>query len=378
MAIHTQIKFNRQELSGSLGDIGTDLPLIVAMIIAAGLNTPSVFIMFGLMQIFTGLVYRMPMPVQPLKAMATLVIAQKIGGNILLGAGLAIGVVMLALALTGILDKLTRLVPKAVIRGIQAGLGISLCSLAFKEYIPSDGTAGYVMAAISFIVVVALLDNKKYPASIAVILLGFVYAFIFKVDLSSFYHAFGINIPAVHGPSIEDIAAGFVLLALPQLPLSLGNSIMATKQVASDFFPERTDLTVKKIGITYSLMNLVNPFLGGIPCCHGAGGMVGHYTFGGRTGGSVIIYGMLFIALGLFFGDGMEQVIQVFPLPILGVILLFEGLALMLLLKDVATEKKDFTIALLVAVMAFGLPYGFVVSIVVGTVLYYSRKAMKA
>ncbi len=365
------IKFNRQEFSGSLGDIGTDFPLIVAMILAAGLHTPSVLIVFGLMQIFTGLIYKMPMPVQPLKAMATLVISQKIAGNVLLGAGLAIGVVMLVLTLTGVLDKLTKFVPKAVIRGLQLGLGISLCLLSFKQYIPSGETMGYVLAALAFLIIILFIDNKQYPASLLVIGMGIVYAILFNTDFSTLPSTVSLNLPQFHLPSIDDVAKGFVLLALPQIPLSLGNSIMATKQVSDDLFPQ-SNLSVKKIGVTYSLMNLFAPFFSGIPCCHGAGGMVGHYTFGGRTGGSVIIYGLLYLSLGLFFGNSFEVIVKIFPLPILGVILLFEGISLMLLIKDVVLQKRDFVITILTGILAFGLPYGFLVAIVVGTALFYS------
>lgn len=366
-----KIKFNKQEFAGAFGDIGTDFPLIVAMILAANLHAPSVLIVYGLMQILTGLTYKIPMPVQPLKAMATLVIAQKIAGPVLLGAGLSIGVVMLFLSLTGLLDKLTKLVPKAVIRGLQLGLGISLCSLACKEYIAADKLWGYVLAFGAFLIVIFFIDNKKLPASILVIGLGFLYAFIVNVDFQALFQAVGISFPRTTVPTVEDVSKGFVLLALPQIPLSLGNSIMATKQVTSDLFPERTDLTVKKIGITYSLMNLIVPFVGGVPVCHGAGGMIGHYTFGGRTGGSVIIYGLLYIGIGVFFGNSFEEVIKVFPLPILGVILLIEGISLMLLVKDTVQDKKGFVIAILVGALAFGLPYGFMVSMIVGTALYY-------
>jgi hypothetical protein len=365
------VQFNKQELAGAFGDIGTDFPLIVAMILAAGLHAPSVLIVFGLMQVATGFIYKMPMPVQPLKAMATIVITQKVAGPVLLGAGLAIGVVMLILSLTGILDKLTKWIPKVVIRGIQLGLGISLCALACKEYIASDKVAGYVMAFAAFVLILLFIDSKKLPASLLVITLGFVYALIFKVDVKALYHSVAIHVPQFSVPTTDDILKGFLLLALPQIPLSLGNSILATKQVSGDFFPERTDLTVKKIGLTYSLMNLTVPFLSGIPVCHGAGGMVGHYAFGGRTGGSVVIYGLIYIVLGVCFGNSFAEIIKVFPLPILGVILLFEGLSLMLLLKDIVPDKKGFVIALLVGAIAFGLPYGFFISIILGTILFY-------
>lgn len=365
------ILFNRRELSGAFGDIGTDLPLIIAMILAADLYVAGALIMFGLMQIFTGLIYRMPMPAQPLKAMATLVIAQQIGGNILLGAGLAIAVVMLVLSLTGLLDTIAKWIPKVVVRGLQLGLGISLCSLAFKNYISSDSVYGYVLAAASFIIIMIFIDNKKYPASLLVIGLGIVYAFIFKIDASDIPQSFGVNLPIFGVPTFEDISRGFLLLALPQIPLSLGNSIIATKQVAKDLFPERPEMSIRKIGVTYSIMNFINPFFGGIPTCHGSGGMVGHYTFGGRTGGSVIIYGSLYLLLGLFLANGFHNLVQAFPLPVLGVILMVEGVSLSSLIKDVVSDRKGFIIALLVGVIAFGLPYGFVVSMIAGTVIYY-------
>lgn len=367
-----EIKFNRQELAGSFGDIGTDFPLIIAMILAAGLHTPSVLIVFGIMQIFTGIIYKMPMPVQPLKAMAALVIAQQISGEILLGAGLAIGVIMLFLSVTGLLTKISQIVPKAVIRGIQLGLGLKLITLSFDKYIPDQGIQGYILAFLVFVVIILFLDNKKYPASLIAIAIGVVFGFLFHIDANVLHHSFSINLPKFFSPSIEDVTNGFLLLALPQIPLSIGNSIIATKQVSTDLFPERKPLSIKKIGFTYSVMNLIIPFISGIPSCHGSGGMVGHYTFGGRTGGSVIIYGSFFIVLGLFFANGFTNIIQIFPLPVLGVILMFEGLSLMVLCKDLLSDKRSFVIALLTGVMAAGLPYGFVVSIVIGTVLYFS------
>ena len=118
-------------------------------------------------------------------------------------------------------------------------------------------------------------------------------------------------------------------------------------------------------------MNLVNPFFGGVPTCHGSGGMVGHYTFGARTGGSIIIYGSIFLVLGLFFAGGFQQVVQVFPLPMLGVLLLFEGAALMMMVRDQAGDAGDLFVAVMVGLIANGVPYGYAVALVVGTVLYY-------
>ncbi|MEN9214325.1 MAG: putative sulfate/molybdate transporter [Gloeomargarita sp. DG02_3_bins_56] len=137
-----------------------------------------------------------------------------------------------------------------------------------------------------------------------------------------------------------------------------------------DLFPERR-VTIRKIGLTYALMNLVNSWFGGVPTCHGSGGMAGHFAFGGRTGGSVIIYGLLFVFLGLFFGTGFNQVAQTFPLPMLGVILLFEALALIWFVRDTAHSRSEFPVTVLVGLAAAWLPYGYVVGLVVGTALVY-------
>jgi xanthine/uracil/vitamin C permease (AzgA family) len=367
------IKFDRNELSGAFGDIGTDFPLIVGMILASGLDIASVLIMFGAMQLLTAFIYGLPMPVQPLKAVAVLVIAQQIGGNIIYGAGLAIGVTMLLLTVTGLVDWLARVIPKSVIRGIQFGLGLKLASIALENYVMADGIAGCWLAAIGFVLTIFLIGNRKYPPAIFVIILGVVYAFVFKLDAAAVAQSVGFSLPQFHMPTLPDILTGFVVLALPQIPLSLGNSIFATKQLTQDLFPEKP-VTVRKISLTYSVINLINPFLSGIPTCHGSGGMAGHYTFGGRTGGSVVIYGLLYLLLGFFFSTGFENVIKIFPLPVLGVILVFESLALMMLVRDISVSKPDFSIALLVALMAGFLQYGFVIGLIVGTLLTYLVK----
>ncbi len=368
--LRARARFDRNEFSGAFGDIGTDFPLIVGMILAAGLHVPSVLILFGAMQILTGLLYGMPMPAQPLKAMAVIVIAQKVSGNILYGGGLAIGILMLALTLTNLIGWLARAVPKTVVRGIQFGLGLQLSYLALKDYIPADGRMGYALAAAGFLLTILLLGNRRVPPALFVIALGIVYALAFKFSGTTPGHGFGVHLPFFHVPAWHDVLAGFVLLALPQLPLSLGNSILATRQVAEDLFPERK-VAVKKISTTYSVMNIINPFFGGVPTCHGSGGIAGHYAFGGRTGGSVIIYGTLYLVLGFFFSGGFAKAVQLFPLPILGVILLFEALALMRLVRDTMASSSDFAIVLLVGLICFGVPYGYVVGLVIGTALAY-------
>jgi MFS superfamily sulfate permease-like transporter len=230
--------------------------------------------------------------------------------------------------------------------------------------------SGYVLAGLAFAITVALLGNRRLPPAPLLILMGFVYAALFHLNGAGLGGAIGLHLPQFRTPSAGDLLTGAVLLALPQIPLSLGNSILATRQVTADLFPERL-MSVRKIGFTYSLMNLVNPFFGGVPTCHGSGGIAGHYAFGGRTGGSVILYGSLYLALGLFFAGGFNVAIQLFPKPILGVILLFEALTLMKLVGDMFQNAADTTVLLLVGLAALGLPYGYVIGLVAGTALAY-------
>jgi hypothetical protein len=363
------VRFDRNEVSGAFGDLGTSLPLIVGMIAAAHLDATSVLVVFGALQIATGLVYRMPMPVQPLKAVAALVIAQKVSADVLYGGGLAIGLLMLLLVVTGLLDWLSRVVPRAVVRGIQCGLGLQLGRIAVADYVPSLGTWGYVLAALSFLIVVTLLGNRRWPPAPIVLALGAVFAVTIGGAGASAFAAAGVHVPAVHAPSPDALWQGFLLLALPQIPLSLGNSVLATRQVAADLFPDRAPLTIRRIGLTYAVMNVVSPFVSGVPVCHGSGGMAGHYAFGARTGGSVIVAGAGLLVTGLLFGGSLGEIALLFPKPMLGVLLLVEGVAMLSLLRDLAGAPRDFALALCLGVIAAALPYGYLVALVLGTLL---------
>jgi MFS superfamily sulfate permease-like transporter len=369
-----RLRFDRHELAGAFGDIGTDLPLIVALIVTCGLDAASVCVVFGALQITTGLLYGIPMPVQPLKAMAAIMLVERLSPGTLAGAGLVIGLVMLVLASTGLLDWLGRAVPKEVVRGIQLGLGLMLASLALGTYMAADGLPGYALAIVSVVALLLLRRQRRLPGPLVVIGGGVIYAAVTRLDASALASAIGLGLPAMVVPTPEELAQGALLLALPQLPLSLGNSVIATSQTTRDLFPERA-VSVRRIGLTYGLMNLVAPWFGGVPVCHGCGGLVGFHGFGARTGGAPVIYGALYLVLGLVFAPGFDEVVQVFPMPILGVVLLFEAIALMMLVRDVAPDRIALWVALLVAAAVVGLPYGFLLGLILGTL---AARALRA
>lgn len=368
-----RLRFDRRELAGAFGDIGTDLPILVALVASCDLDAASVFVCFGALQIATGLLYGIPMPVQPLKAMATIMLAERLSAGTLAGAGLVIGVVMLLLTVTGLLDWLARVVPKEVVRGIQVGLGATLATLALRQHVSADGPLGYALAAISFGLLLLLRRQDRVPGPLVVMVMGVAYAMATGLSGEAIAHAIGLRLPSPIVPSRDELWNGALLLALPQIPLSLGNSVIATSQTARDLYPERP-ITVRRIGITYALMNLTAPLLGGVPACHGCGGLVGFHVFGARTGGAPVMYGAMYLILGLVFAPGIEDVVRVFPLPLLGVVLAFESVALMSLVRDVASDRTKLWIALAVALCVIGLPYGYVVGLTLGVALSYAAR----
>lgn len=366
-----RVRFDRHELAGAFGDIGTDLPLIVGLIAYCHLDPASVCVMFGILQIATGLLYGIPMPVQPLKAMAAIMLTQRLSPGTLVGGGLVIGVVMLVLAATRSLDWIARVVPGAVVRGIQLGLGLTLARLALGDYAKTDGPRGYVLMAVAVAALLLLGRQRRVPGPLVVIALGGAYALLNGLGAHPLSELVGFRLPAFTVPTANELERGALVLALPQLGLSLGNSVLATSQATRDLFPARA-VGVRRIGFTYGFMNLFGPLFGGIPVCHGCGGLAGFHAFGARTGGAPVLYGTMYVLLGLLLAPGFATVVRVFPMPILGTVLLFESVSLMLLVRDVAADRTQFWLAVMVGAAVIGLPNGYVVGLVAGTILAHA------
>lgn len=371
-----RIAFNRSELGGSFGDLGTDLPLIMGMIAINSVDPASTLILFGALQILTGLVYGMPMPVQPLKAVAAIMITTGAKAEMMYGAGLVLGVTMLLLSLSGSITRVAAWMPNSVVRGIQFGLGMNLMLVA-TSYMQKMGWLGWVISAVGILSVLSLGQNKRLPSSLLLVALGLVIAWFTDLRRDLIVSGLGFALPQLHIPKWQDLLEGGLRLALPQIPLSLGNSIIATSLLVSDLFPDRKDITAKKISLTYGLMNLTVPFLSGIPVCHGAGGLAGHYRFGARTGGSVILYGLIYVVLGMLFSSVVGEVVKIFPFPILGVLLFFEGFALVQLLRHISASPRELPVALWVGMMIIGLPYGYLVGMVSGVIIFYALQRGK-
>jgi MFS superfamily sulfate permease-like transporter len=360
-------RFGLMEWSGAFGDLGTLVPFVVAYISVVKLDAFGVLFAFGLAKIATGLFYKTPIPVQPMKAIGAAAISQSgtITSGMIFSAGLVSGIIWLVLGLTNLVGWIAKFVSRPVVSGIVLGLGLLFVIQGIQMIIITPW-----LGAPAAIVTLFLISKQRIPVMFLLLIVGAGVAFWQQPGLFGQIAQTGVRFrwPAfsLGGLNWQTFASGALLLALPQVPLTLGNAIISIRAENNELFPERK-VTERKLSITTGLMNLFSPIVGGVPLCHGAGGMAGHVRFGARTGGALVILGALLLVLALFFSDSAALIFQLFPEAILGVILLFAGAELALTAKDIGPKKSDFYIMLLTAGFAM---WNMLAAFLVGIFLY--------
>jgi predicted benzoate:H+ symporter BenE len=342
--------YNRMEWAGAFGDVGTLIPFVVAYITIVKMPPLGLLFMFGIALLASGLYYRTPMPIQPMKAIGAAAIAGGISPAALYGSGLTTGLFWLLAGVTGILRPIAKLATKPVVRGIMLGLGLTFMVDGVNRMKTEP-----VLAGLALVVTYLLLTNPKVPAMFMLLIIGIVSAVIMDPKILSELAKIhiGFNLPVFSLPMItwNDLVMGTLLFTIPQIPLTLGNAVIAITAENNEHFPDRP-VTEKKIAISQGIMNLVSPLFGGIPMCHGAGGMAGHVRFGAKTGGALVILGTILILFALFFSDSVSIIFKIFPNAILGVILFFAGSELAIVVKDIGHKKADVYVMIIVAAVA--------------------------
>jgi hypothetical protein len=367
------LRFDRAEVAGSLGDLGTFIPLLVAMVHRCGLQLTPALLAAGLMNVVTGWAFRIPMPVQPMKAIATVAIAEGLTESQILTAGITTGLVVLILGVTGLVDRLNRAVPRSVVRGLQLALGLKLLSGGISmiagtgQWFAWDGIGVGVLCAV---LVLVLYFSTRVPGALVVFLIGLVVLFVSTPSLiSQTVFGFDWRLPDLTDPA--DWESGFLRGAIPQIPLTTLNSIIAVCALSVDLFPA-SPAAPRRVAVSVALMNLICCPFGGMPMCHGAGGLAGQYRFGARTGGSVVLLGIAKIVLALLFGTSLLMWLQAYPQSVLGVLLIFSGMELALVCRD-QTTRQDYFVLLLTAgtCMALNTAAGFLIGWIVATLLHW-------
>ncbi|GIX26899.1 putative sulfate/molybdate transporter [Pelomicrobium sp.] len=348
-------RFDRLEWAGAFGDLGTLIPFVVAYIGVLKMDPLGILLGFGIPMLVCGAYYRTPFPVQPMKAVGAIATAQAaqtfvVTPAAVYGASLVTGLVWLALGLTGAADRVARLVARPVVVGIVLGLGMSFMLQGAKWM-----SKGWLLSAFGLAGTVLLLTNRTFPAMFALLLFGFGAGAVQSPELiGSLVEArLELRLPsfALSGLTLDAFLIGAVFLALPQVPLTLGNAIIAITEENNRLFPDRK-VSERTVATSTGVLNLFGATVGGVPMCHGAGGMAGHVRFGARTGGALIILGALLTVLGLFFSGSVEALFRLLPQPILGVILFLTGAQLALGACEFSRDKRERFITLVTAGLA--------------------------
>lgn len=367
-------RYDRMEWAGAFGDLGTLIPFIVAYISLLKMDPYGVLLAFGIAKIVSGLYYKTPFPIQPMKAIGAVATTQAaqtitITPNAVYGAGIVTGVIWLLLGLTGAAKKVADIVSRPVAIGIVMGLGFSFMLEGVKMM-----SSNWLLGGAALLGTMLLLSNRVVPVMFLLLIFGALVAVVqdsaLLAELAAISAEFKLPSFTLGSMTMQEFVVGTVFLALPQIPLTLGNAVLAITEENNRLFPDRP-VTEKKVAISTGIMNLLGPVIGGVPMCHGAGGMAGHVRFGARTGGSLVILGALILVIALLFSSSVETIFRIFPAPVLGVILFLTGAQLALGSCDFGKNKNDRFVTLITAACAI---WNIGLAFVIGVVTYHLLK----
>jgi type IV secretory pathway TrbD component len=306
------IEFTTGELTGALGDSITVLPLVVALGALTPLSVAHILLWFGVFQVVWGVAYGFPISVEPMKALAGLTVAGTISVGELAAAGLLAGGLLLLGGRAGVLTSIERFVAEPVVRGVQLAVALLLARAGLELGVADPGLAA---AALALTVVMVALGAGRASA-LAVLGVGVAFALL-EVGLPA------PTVPAVtvFPAGLPELTGGAVEGVLAQLAMTVGNAVVATSLLTADLF----DVEVEGDDLATSMgaMSLVAVPFGGLPMCHGSGGLAGKYAFGARTGGANVLLGGLYLLAAL-----VADVVVAFPTAVLGVLLVLVGVEL--------------------------------------------------
>ncbi len=370
------LRFDRAELAGAVADLGVLVPIAVALIVRNGLSATAVLLPAGVLYVMAGLFYRVPVPVQPLKAFGAIAIAHGLGSSEIAAGALLMGGIFVVLGASGLLDRVARIFPQPIIRGVQLSVGLLFCQLAWKlTTAPPPAFTDHVhstewLAGGGIVVAVAALLLRRHNVSLALIALATI-GMVWSFHGPLIWGPSPLQLPAL---SMQAFTTAAVVLVLPQLPLTFANSCLATADAAKTYFGATGDrVTPGRLALSLCIANLVAGGISGMPICHGAGGMTAHRSFGARTGGAPIALGAALLILAIAIGASLAAAFAGFPLPILAGLLTVAGLLHIALLKDLRHPAHW---ALAIAVGVTGFLSNLAIALVGALLIWWAVKAV--
>ncbi|MFX1570758.1 MAG: putative sulfate/molybdate transporter [Promethearchaeota archaeon] len=352
-------KFTLKEFGGAFGDWGTLIPFIIGYISIVGLSPAGIFLTLGFTNIILGVKFNLPLPVQPQKTIGTVAISEGWTPDMVISTGFGTGVIWFFLGFSKKLNYIVSKVPIIAVRGIQLGLAFILGWTGILLF-----TENIILGLISISIILLFIKNKPIPSAIILTLGGVLLMFITGVvnitDLE-----LGIPILSFRIPTWNNFIFGMLYAGIAQLFLTLTNVMIATVVLIKELFPEKEGIDANTLAFNMGAMNLINPFFVGMPLCHGSGGLMAQYAFGARTGGSMILEGIMELILGLFFSETLFILFTEFPMAILGAMLIYTAF----LLGKIAFRDfniKSFPIILISAIISyiFNIAIGFLVGLI--------------
>jgi SulP family sulfate permease len=368
------VSFDRREMAGAVADLGVLVPIAVALIVSNGLSATAVLLPAGALYVAAALTYGLPIPVQPLKAFGAIAIAKGLGSDEIAAGALLMGVVFVVLGRLRLLDAAARAFPKALIRGVQLTVGLLFLKIAWDLVLdPPKSFAQHALPSawavpLAAVAVLAALTLRRYPVSLVLVAVGAaVMVALGAADA-------GLGPSALVFPSLDwaTIGTAFTVLVLPQLPLSFANSCLATADAAHVYFGEKASaVRPGRLATSFGSANLLAGAIGGMPVCHGAGGLTAHVAFGARTGGAPLAMGIALLTLALGFGAGLAALLTAFPLPILAALLATAGFLHIGLLRDLQGVHAW---ALAIAVGIVGFEVHLALALAAGLTAYWGAR----
>jgi hypothetical protein len=329
------------------------IPLATALILVNGVSASSILVCAGVLAIAAGLVYRIPFPVQPLKALAAVAIAQGLAAQVIFAASIEMGACLLILSLGGFATWLSRAFTKPVVRALQLGVGVLLIVSAWRLVArPPDVFVTSPSTPVAAVLAVGTFGGAwvagrfhRYWIAIGLLAAGIAASLLVAAPEITTPE---LSLPNVAIPPASAFATAFVLLVVPQLPLTFGNAVVAVNDLAHEEFQElATHVSPSRICITDGTANVITGILGGMPMCHGAGGLTAHIKLGARTAGMNLLLGGTFLVLGLFWAADVPQILGLLPVWVLGGFLAYAGLRHAMLAADL--RGASLTIAVVAA-----------------------------
>jgi len=362
-----RIRFDLAELAGSMGDFGTILPLVLAVALVSGLDIGYIFLFFGIWFIISGVIYRLPVPVEPMKAIAVIAIAEALSPDEIAAAGILLGLIFLFFSIGGWMNALKKWMPESVIRGIQLGLALLLLKTSAGFLLEDPLYFGLGLAVI--LVLYFISRWRGIPDVSSLLLIGI--ALGAGIFLNGVPKIVLLSAPQLVLPNPGAFLPALTILVIPQALLTLTNAILATSLLSRDLFA--IEIKPARLSRTIGLMNLISVPFGGLPMCHGAGGMAAQYRFGARTGGANIIAGGILLILALFFAS--PAIVGLISVGIYGALLVFVALELGQHAKK--TDSLAVTLVIGILTLATSMTIAFLAGLVLAYILNYAKKSRR-